>query len=205
MSEFYHAAPAENPFSTRHVRPGIVPYRFPAGQTTGALVERLRNNGWRGQIVGPHGSGKSALVAALIAGIERAGRPTLLIEMHDGQRRLPPIARRMRRLDAGTVVVVDGYDQLALWRRVVLKRFCRRGGLGLVVTSHESVGLPDLCRTATSLPLARAIVEQLLGDEPSPVTPDEVNELFKLHGGNVREVLFDLYDLYEQRRGDLKC
>jgi len=205
VSKLYHPAPAENPFSTRHVRPGAIPYRFPAGQTTAGLVERLRNNGWRGQIVGPHGSGKSALVAALVAGIERAGRPTLLIELHDRQRRLPVSPGRMRKLARGTVVVVDGFEQLALWRRLMLKRLCRRRGLGLVATSHESVGLPDICRTATSLPLAREIVEQLLGKAPLPVTPDEVNERFKLHGGNMRKVLFDLYDLYEQRRQDREC
>ena len=200
MNELCDPASAENPFSTRHVRPGAIPYRFPAGQSTAGLVERLRNNHWRGQIVGPHGSGKSALVAALVAGIERAGRPTLLIELHDRQRRLPLSPGRMRGLALGTVVVVDGYEQLALWRRLVLKRFCRRRGLGLVATSHESVGLPDLCRTTTSLPLAREIVEQLLGEDPSPVTPGEVNERFKLHRGNMREILFDLYDLYERRR-----
>jgi len=29
---------------------------------------------------------------------------------------------------------------------------------------------------------------------------DVIAELFARHGGNIRELLFDLYDLFEQRR-----
>jgi hypothetical protein len=193
-------AGAPNPFSARRVRPGAVPYRFPAGRHAGDLIERLRNNGWRGQIVGPHGSGKSALVAALIPAIEQAGRPAVLIELHDGQRRLPVDLRRMPGLTQGTVVIVDGYEQLGRWRRILLGRFCRRQGLGLVVTTHASVGLPDLFRTTTSLTLARQLVERLLPEGPSPIRPEEVDRHFASHQGNLREVFFDLYDLYETRR-----
>jgi hypothetical protein len=197
--------PAENPFSARQVRPGAVPFRFPAGRSAGALVERLKRNHWRGQIVGPHGSGKSALVAALVPGIHEAGRKTVLIELHDRQRRLPASLRRMPGLEAGTVVIVDGYEQLAWWNRVTLGWFCRRRGLGLLVTSHASVGLPDLFRTTTSLALARQIVDQLLAEDPGAVTPGEVDERFRLHHGNMREVLFDLYDLYQRRRPQQQC
>jgi hypothetical protein len=67
---------AENPFSTRHVRPGAIAYQFPPGKSADRLVQRLGENNWQGQIVGPHGSGKSALMAALKAAIEQSGRQT---------------------------------------------------------------------------------------------------------------------------------
>jgi hypothetical protein len=200
VSALENPSSAENPFSTRHVRPGAIAYRFPAGNSAAGLVERLRQNGWEGQIVGPHGSGKSALVAALITAIEQTGRQTMLIELHDGQRRLPVNLRRMPGVADGAVIVVDGYEQLGRSRRVALKRFCRRRGLGLVVTAHASAGLPDLFRTTTSLALARQIVDRLLPKSSSPIAPQEVNDRFTLHQGDMREVLFDLYDLYEQRR-----
>lgn len=200
MSALEDPASAENPFSTRHVRPGAIAYRFPPGKSAAGLVERLRQNGWEGQIVGPHGSGKSALVAALITAVEQTGRQTILIELHDGQRRLPVHLRRISGLAHGAVIIVDGYEQLAWLRRVALRRFCRRRGLGLVVTVHASAGLPDLFRTTTSLALARQIVDRLLPVDSSPIGPQEVNDRFTLHQGDMREVLFDLYDLYEQRR-----
>ncbi len=65
MSQQTRAAAQSNPFSTRFVRPGALAYRFPPGESAATLVERLAASGWRGQIVGPHGSGKSTLVAAL--------------------------------------------------------------------------------------------------------------------------------------------
>ncbi|MFH1922988.1 MAG: hypothetical protein ABIP48_24250 [Planctomycetota bacterium] len=191
---------AANPFSTGRVRPGAIGYCFPQGRSALGLVERLAENGWRGQIVGPHGTGKSALVATLIRAIEETGRNTLLIELHDQERRLPPGLRRMPELGAGTVILVDGYEQLAWWRRLALLRLCRRRGLGLVVTSHRSMGLPDLFRTTAGLALARRIVDELLREADSPIGPGEVEKRFHLHQGNMREVLFDLYDLYEQRR-----
>ena len=205
MSESYDPAAAENPFvenpfSARHVRPGAIAYRFPAGQSAEGLLRRLEENGWRGQIVGPHGSGKSALVATLIRSIEQAGRRTVLIELHDAQRRLPVDLRRTDGLSRGMVVIVDGYEQLALWSRFRLGRFCRGRGLGILVTAHASVGLPDLFRTTTSLTLARQIVDQLLAERRRLVAPEEVHQRFKLHQGDLREMLFDLYDLYEQRR-----
>jgi len=200
VSKPHDPDPAPNPFSARHVRPGAIRFRFPAGKSAEGLLERLGQNNWQGQIVGPHGSGKSALVAALIASIERNGRRACLIELHDGQRRLPVSRRRMSAFGPGTVLIVDGYEQLGPWGRFTLRRFRRRRGFGLVVTSHKSVGLPDLFRTTTSLGLAHEIVRDLLGSEPSPVAADEVDQPFTSHEGNMREVLFDLYDLYEQRR-----
>ncbi len=191
---------ADNPFSTRCVRPGALAYRFPPGRSAAGLLARLERNGWQGQIVGPHGSGKSALVATLRGAIEASSRPTRLLELHDKERRLPVSRRQIGELAPGTVVIVDGYEQLSWWRRFRLRRLCRRKGLGLVVTSHQSVAFPDLFRTTTSPALARQIVNQLLERGPSPLTAAEVNERFMAHRGDLRELLFDLYDLYEQRR-----
>lgn len=192
---------SENPFCSRRVRPGGSAYLFAPGESAAELVDRLRDHGWWGQIVGPHGSGKSALLAALKPAIETAGRQTVLIELHDGQRRLPPDFRR--RLDAGrpTVLIVDGYEQLGLWQRQRLRRFCRRGGLGLLLTAHGPVGLPDLRHTSATLELAQQIVEHLQRSHPPLITAQDVAERFARHGGDLRELLFDLYDVYEVRRG----
>lgn len=195
---------AENPFSTSRVRPGAIAYLFPRGENADSLVDRLRANGWWGQIVGPHGSGKSALLATLVPAVECAGRKPLLIELHDGARRLPVDVSHMPGLTQDSLVIVDGYEQLSYWSRWRLKRFCRRRGIGLVVTSHATVGLPTLLVTSTSIELARRLVDQLLGDERSRIADDEVQRRFAAHEGNLREMLFDLYDRYEQhlRRGD---
>lgn len=190
--------PLENPFSTRRTRPGAIEFVFRPGQDAAMLVERLRHTGWRGAIIGPHGTGKSALLATLMPAIKRAGRCPHLIELHDGQRRLPPL--RHDELPPVTLLIVDGYEQLSRLSRWRLAWLCRRRGWGLLVTAHASVGLPELYRTETTPDLAAEIVHQLLADRPSPFTAEELAACFAHHSGNLREVLFDLYDLCEQRR-----
>lgn len=200
MSRAHDPSGKSNPFSTRFTRPGGIPYRFPPGMSAELLVERLSRNGWRGQILGSHGSGKSALVAALIPAIERAGRQVVLMELHDRQRRLPKNWTQRAGLSRSTAVIVDGCEQLAPWNRWLLKWFCRRRGLGLLVTTHRSLGMPDLLCTSVDLPLAQEIVESLLGDQKLLISPEDVKQRFEVQQGNLREVLFDLYDLYERRR-----
>jgi hypothetical protein len=185
---------ADNPFCTRRVRPGAIPFIFPTDQNVDSLIERLRQSGWRGQIIGPHGSGKSALLAALTPALERP----ITITLHDGQRRLPLDLRRDPRLHPPVVLIVDGYEQLSYWSRWRLKQCCRRRRLGLLVTTHRRAGLPTLYQTAATPELARQIVADLLGDRDWPFTTDEVSQCLRRHGGNLREMLFDLYDLYQQ-------
>lgn len=204
MNEPHQPTTGENPFGSRHIRPGGTAYLFASGQSAARLVDRLRQHAWWGQIVGPHGSGKSALLAALMPAIRRAGRRPLLVELHDGQRRLPLDLRRTADLDCPSVLIVDGYEQLSLWQRFRLKRFCRRRGLGLLLTAHAGVGLPELFRTAVTPELARQIVEQLQRGHPEYVSADDVSQRLAKHGGNFREMLFELYDLYQQRRREAR-
>lgn len=194
------AAAAENPFCTRRVRPGALPYIFPSNQDVETLVDRLRQAGWWGEIVGQHGSGKSTLLAALAPGIERAGHRTVLVVLHDGERRLPLRLRDDARLQPPSVLIVDGYEQLRHWNRMTLKHFCRRRGVGLLVAVHTSVGLPLIHRTVATPDLAQRVVAELLGGRTPPFTPEEVSQCLSRRGGDLREALFDLYDLYEQRR-----
>ena len=149
-------AVSENPFCTRRVRPGAIPFLFPPDQTAEALIERLQTAGWRGEIVGPHGSGKSTLLASLISVLERVGRRTVLVELHDGQRRLPPELWSDARLETPAVLVIDGYEQLSRFSRFRLRWFCHRRGVGLLITTHQPMGLPTLCQTAAYARTGRA-------------------------------------------------
>jgi hypothetical protein len=189
-----------NPFSTRYIRPGAIEFRFPPGDDAKALVQRLRARDWRGEIIGPHGSGKSSLLAALVPALRDAGKSVLLVELHDGQRRLPVDLKRHPDATGDGVVIVDGYEQLSWLSRLGVKRVCRRRGMGLLVTSHKPAGLPELYRTAPTLELARSIVESLVAGRSASITSAELAERYALHQGNLREMLFDLYDLYESRR-----
>ena len=106
-----------NPFSTRRMRPGALPFVFPPGLDAEALVARLRENDWRGEIIGPHGSGKSTLLATLIPCLARAGREPLLVTLHDRERSLRAHRALLARAHPGAIMIVDGYEQLAPWNK----------------------------------------------------------------------------------------
>ncbi len=191
-----------NPFATRWVRPGAIPYEFPPASSAARLTEWLRDSGWRGAIVGPHGSGKSTLLHSLVPELERLGRRPIGFTLHDGQRRLPAEMIAVFPCDASTVIVVDGYEQLSRYSRGHLDRFCRRSACGLLVTSHGPTPLGELLRTQTDLALAQRIVARLLDGEPGCISDEEVARVFAAQAGNLRETLFTLYDLAERRRAD---
>lgn len=191
---------ASNPFATRFTRPGAIPYLFEDGRTANALVAELCRRGWRGQIIGPHGSGKSTLLESLRTPLESAGRELAWFVCREGTTSLEIPPAMSRAWSVRTQVVVDGYEQLGGWSRWRLKRICRRRGAGLLVTTHESIGLPTLLATNPSREHSRRIVERLLRDRGQSFPANTIDRLFHQHRGNVRELLFGLYDLYERQR-----
>lgn len=192
----------DNPFATRHTRPGALAYDFGEGASLDDVLERLEACGGWGSIVGPHGSGKSTLVATLASALERAGRGVLATVLHAGQRRLPAgFAGAVRDRSGPATVIVDGYEQLGWWARWRLERLCRRGRHGLVVTCHRPVALPVVFATKTSPELAQRLAARLMPPTEESIAEAVVGEIFRRHAGNLREVLMDLYDVFEQRDG----
>ena len=194
------ASPVGNPFSTGRVRPGALDYLFSGGESAATLVNRLRRQGWWGQIVGAHGTGKSTLLASLIPALRDAGREPLRIALHDGRRRLTRSEWRSIPPGDPALMIVDGYEQLSAWNRFRLRVRCRQRRLGLLVTSHEAVRLPVLARTDVPPELAIAVVDRLSPPGPDrTIEPAEVVERLAARAGNLREALFDLFDLHESR------
>lgn len=195
-----------NPFSTRHVRPGAIPYAFLHEADQDTLLDQLAaNQGWA-EIVGPHGSGKSTLVHTLIPALTARGWRVVLFVLQRGQFSLRSKTEcrsawdGRAQWDAQTQVIVDGFEQLSSWNAWRLRRSCRRTGAGLLVTSHRPVGLPTLRNTSTSLMLAQQLVDFLGQHGPTPISPADVEASFARQQGNLREVFFELYDLHEQHR-----
>lgn len=182
-----------------------MPFLFGPGESVEGLLQRLAAQGWWGQIVGPHGSGKSTLLAQLVASLPPEQRPRCF-ELHDGQRSLAVPWSELAH-HRPTLLVVDGYEQLGRWNRWRLRRYCRRRGLGLLVTAHADVGLPWLYRTTCDEATAVAVVERLLANQPEVASRalrqellDHAAAALARHGGNCRELLFELYDVYEAHR-----
>ncbi len=189
-----------NPFCASRLRPGTIDYVFERGKSLEQLVDALEANAWHGQITGGHGTGKSTLLAALTPAMEGRGRLVKSITLVAGQRHLPREFISSLRLSAGLgVAVVDGVEQLHFWNRLLLNRFCQTQGVGLVVASHRSADLPSLHETAVDETRAWSVVQRLQNGFPPRIQSGDLVQRLAQHQGNLREALFDLYDLYEDR------
>ena len=101
---------------------------------------------------------------------------------------------------SGSFLFVDGAEQLGLrawWRLVrVASRFRR-----MVVTTHRRGKLPILLETRVFPGLAERILSDLVAAEKIETYRPMLKYALKKSGGNLREALFDLYDLEAGRRG----
>lgn len=191
------AAGSSNPFATRFTRPGAMEFLFSAGESVDNLVVRLRENAWQGEIVGPHGAGKSTLLATLVPSLISAGRTIVQATLRQGEASLPDALNDWRTWTSATQVIVDGYEQLNWWSRSKLARRVRDRQAGLLVTSHASTGLPTLMNVVPRFEAAEQIVRQLVPDQ-ALITRDDIERTFRACDGNIREMLFQLYDRYQE-------
>lgn len=195
----------ENPFSTSFVRPGAIPYQFPQGESAASLVDRFFAAGRRGQIVGPHGVGKSTLLKMLRDELTACGEVVTHFELRDGQRALcEPIEIAPR-----SIVIVDGYEQLSYCSRGVLSRFVGRGGCGMLITTHRRVWFPSRLpvlielrpKVEVAVRLAMSLVERHgVANNAGGISPAVIERMFFEVGRDMRELFFRLYDLYESQR-----
>lgn len=170
-----------------------------SGTTWDELLARFAALGHRAAVVGPHGHGKTTLVEALAPHLEERGFAIRRVTLHAGDRRLTLDQEQtlFRDLTLRDCLVLDGAEQLAArsWRRV--ERGSRAAG-GLVVTSHCAGLLPTLIECRTTPELLAGLVRDLLGGQAEElrITPEA---LFLRHGGNLRDAMRELYDLWAER------
>lgn len=194
----------ENPFSVHRVQPGSLEYLFPSdtdntpGNTgIAGLIDTLGSNGWWGEVVGPHGSGKTTLLASLMPRLSERGFAVVHLQFRSGEHRLSRDWTSGAADNSRVIVVVDGMEQLGWLARRRIRRDCRRRGWGLVATAHTSLGLPALYLTECDLPRFERVVRQLLAGEEWTVDSRQLRQIHERFAGDMREMLFCLYDLYE--------
>ena len=170
--------------------------------------------GYQAQIVGDHGTGKTTFLIEFMPYLESEKHTVHHFTLHDGRRTLPwefwerqnlLVAQFLdAAMEKPPIVVVDGYEQLSLSQKIRLRRACRQGRSGLLITTHVPAWrLPVLLRTETTDATLQHILGHLFRDLPDIEPPDKslCRALLDRHQGNLRNVLFDLYDHYEGDRG----
>jgi hypothetical protein len=147
--------------------------------------------------VGPHGSGKTSLLAALEPALRARGLEPVGLRLRRGDRRLGVAGERwLAAAGPGAVLVLDGSDELGPVDRLrVLRR--SRAATGLLVATHRRGVLPVLHRCRPAPDLLGELMAELDAGCGCALPPP--GELFARHGGNLRLALRELYDLHVAR------
>lgn len=217
---------ASNPFSTRFVQPGSIPFQLRDGMTLEQLFERfLEIPSRRAAIVGPHGSGKSSLLETM--------RKSIPVQFEVDAHRLSSESTRFnrtykrwglasKRWGHQTIVIVDGFEQLSWWARYKLKCLVRNRESRLLVTTHYPMrGFPLLWMTQRTLDDDDYVLRQLLvGRGSTDGQSSHTAEAFPMEQSchmaeamirwqeirlryptDMREALMEMYDWWEKKNG----
>ncbi len=187
------------PFASRNTRPGALPPMAADGGPLelGPLLRRLVASS-AAAIEGPHGTGKSTLLAAVMAELRAAGHQVGLVQLRRRRDALTALAGVAGTPRGGTLCI-DGWERAGRMAALVIRAGARSRGCRLLVTSHAATGLTTLARTAASHPLLEAIVGRL-PDHGGLIGPEDLAAAYASHPGNIRDALGALYDRFELHR-----
>lgn len=187
-----------NPFATRFTRPGMLPSLGPRGEPIDAAGLLLRIEPGRVvAIVGPHGHGKSTLLAALTAAAGCAGSATNTVRIRSLRDSWRPVAALLT-TPGGGFVACDGWERALPGTDLVVRLLAAARRLRVVVTTHRHRGLPVLARCDTSVDLLDELVSRL-PDHGGLIDGTDIDDAYRRHAGDLREALYDLYDRFERR------
>lgn len=162
------------------------------GLSAPELCDRLARLGSIAQVTGPHGAGKSTLLAHLSRELRARGETPRIVRASQGTWPLPTRC---------SILIVDEADTLPSWKSAALRLACRLSRTNLLLCVHADTGLPTLVRMEAGLSTARGVIAHLCSGWAVRVPrDDELAGLLARHKGNLRSVLFTLYDWYEQGR-----
>ena len=196
-----NSAQIANPFSARFVRPDAIPF-LGDRKTVYDAVDQFSQNRFIGQIVGPHGCGKTCLANAIQAQLaSRFGLIRRITIRNFHQVILAPKINRQHRSPVSVnssketirqLLIVDGFERLPRLHRWLLVQNAHREG-GLLITSHARIrGIPVVAELQPDFETFRNVVSYLAPNHH--FLNDNLQEVFVKYGGDFRESLMRLYD-----------
>ncbi|TWT40236.1 hypothetical protein [Botrimarina hoheduenensis] len=183
-----------NPFATCWTGTGKLAHVETRALSLPKLQVELERLGYRGQVVGPHGVGKSVLVRSLAAHI--GGPPSIVVTT--------PARALLRgiRGDRRTLLVIEGLERWSMLLVGLWTIFVRWSGLRVLVTTHRVVrGIPVLTTLSPSAEIFALLFDQLTRERPTPISLSEAAACFHAHGGDYRATWLALHLEHERRRG----
>jgi len=189
-----------NPFATRFLRPGAIPFLFSDGSDLGAFVSSFVKRHCFGQIVGPHGCGKSTLCFAMADRLKSEFACVKYVTIRSAK---DVDVKRYRDGvgESSVLTIVDGLERLALLQQqLMIKHLLKMDSVhgvrnGLLITSHRPIKfVPMLTRLEPSFEAFKSVVDYL--DPKHCFDAKQLKQVFEQTHGNIREALMVCYDLH---------
>lgn len=181
----------DNPFRMARLEQLAFDFRLSHGDGWTSLLRRLELVGYRGAIVGPHGSGKTQLLSQLVPRLEERGFRVHSLFLNQQARKYPGAFFASRQLSRNDLIVLDGCEQLGFWKWRTFLRQAESAG-GILVSVHRPGRLPTVWQCSTDVTLLQDLLRQL---DVHTVPQDLLHSAFLLHQGNLRDILRHFYDL----------
>lgn len=171
--------PADNPFRSEAI------HKLPFwGANVHDIYHSWRRADYRGEIVGHHGCGKTTLFLELLT-LARAQGEIATVCTFRRESGLIQQDCSLRLSEPELCHFIDGADLMSAASRALIRN------LRVLCTSHYSLGLPEIYRCTTTPELLRSLIESLTSVD---VGAASAAKLFQRHGGNLRDVFWELYD-----------
>ncbi|MFO0612135.1 MAG: hypothetical protein U0414_06095 [Polyangiaceae bacterium] len=195
-----------NPFNAADHAPGALPWFESTPGELAGLVDRALEARAPMQMVGAHGTGKSTLLVHLEAAARERGSNVVLFRGSRGA----PLRRvlSLRGSSARPLVLVDEMEELGALTRIATLAAARLAGGAVVVSTHRDLGLDTLVTRAIDARTAARVVDHLLvasrRTDLRPLSMRVLDSTLARHRGNLRDVLFELYDVAERARSSVR-
>ncbi len=212
-----------NPFSAKYLAPGygefIVPPTWdrllacrPTGSSAGndrdqyllAITHRFQNANSVGQIVGPHGCGKTTLAHAMVARLNEGFGNVRWMTIRNRQP-MPFGSTWLAIQEIGSgfscgphksLLVVDGFESLSWVNRMLMLANIRIAGMGLLVTTHRRhPGIAVVQKLQPDKTHFRKIALSKCGSTIRGISNATMDRAFDSAQHDYREALMRLYDL----------
>ena len=191
-----------NPFSTRFIRPGVIPWHSTTTSPS-ALLKSLNGFGNRVVIAGPHGSGKSTFLMHFCSVARVQGHEVCYLRCRSWIDVMRAIRLFVHVSPRCGFVCVDSFEMLSFFGWFLCLIADLRG-ISVVVTVHERpwwCTWPVLVNTKTRFKTFDKLVQELMTKcsrtETINFSKQMLQDVFNRNSGNLRESFFELYDHYE--------
>lgn len=196
----------ENPFSAKRLVPGAMPF-VQSGFSTNQngdyflddLAARFLESGF-GQIIGPHGCGKTTLAKAILDGFEDVSSRFVVVRNQNSIQTIQTlhVPKTQRQ-----VIVLDGVERIPLVHRMTFLAYVRgqlkRDNRLFLITSHKKIfGWPVLVGLQPSFEQFKLLADQLIHNSGVNLERSDMERVYSEAKENYRDAFMKLYDVIRE-------